>query len=111
MANNCFTKLSIQKTDNTKKEISEMSDEMIKDINENISYQGDASQDWCDEDLMEVSTDTRWNIPTEELSAFCKKYNVKVRAVGEEPGCGFVQVVCIEDTGEVIQDEAISFSF
>lgn len=113
MANTCYTTLSIQKTDNTtgKKDMAEMSEEIQKFINEEIAYCGESYEDYTDEDLLEFSMDTKWNVPTEKIQELCKKFSVQVRAVGREDGMGFIQVVCVEDDGNVLQDDALEFKF
>jgi hypothetical protein len=35
----------------------------------------------------------------------------KIRALGREDAAGFVQVVCIDQEGKVVQDDAIDYLF
>ena len=106
MANICDTQLSIQGEN-----LSKVSTEMKQWLNENYDYNQEVSFDWEDDDLIEATSQTRWNVQEELLQGFCKKFNVRVRAIGQENGCAFVQVVCIEATGEIVQSESIGFNF
>lgn len=110
MANTCNTNLSIQRTE-SKRDIAEMSEEIKKFIDDNIAYQMTPDEVYCDEDTLEIYVSTRWNVPVKELSEMCKQFSVRCRAWGVEEGVGFIQVVHIEDTGQVLSDEELPFNF
>jgi hypothetical protein len=109
MANICITLLSIQSEDGfgTDQQV----EALRNDIEETVTYDGPTEFASADEHLIECDIATRWNVPTERLQAVATKHHVNIRAVGREDGCGFVQVVCIDDQGAVVQDEAIDYRF
>lgn len=110
MANNCMTTLSVQSD-------TPMTEEQHKgieaDLNANVTYSADCHVAHSDDSLMEIELDTRWNVSNviEPLKAIAQKYLVNIRAVGIENGVGFVQVVCIDKEGTVIQDAEIGYAF
>jgi hypothetical protein len=106
MANLCDTSLSIQSDDEIKD-----ADALRKEIEETVLYDGELQFDHCDATLIECSLCTRWNVPTHELQAIAKKYAVNIRAVGREDGMGFVQVVCIDCFGHIVQNDEIAYEF
>lgn len=107
MANNCMTKVSVF---SGKKEFDGTTSEKIaKFIEENIEYTG-GEVVYEDENLIEWSGDTRWSIPQDQIAALAKTFGVSVRAVGDEPGIGFVQVVCANEKGKIVQDAEIGFA-
>lgn len=107
MANNCMTTLSIQ----SESEIGEEKSKAIAaDIAENIEYTG-GQVSYEDDTLIEWDGDTSWALPVDDLAALAKKHGVKIRAVGREDGCGFVEVACINAKGQVVQHESIDFAF
>lgn len=105
MANNCDTTLTIHREEeidaDTRKDIT-------KAIEDTVQYTG-GSMSFEDDTLMEWSGDTRWNVPVDELQKIAKAHAVNIRAVGREDGVGFVQVVCINDSGEIIQNDEIAY--
>lgn len=109
MANICFTSLSIQKDDEFKSD--EQVEAIRKDIEEKITYDGATEFQFTDGNLIECDVGTRWNVPTDTLQVLAAKHHVKIRAVGREDGCAFVQVVCVNDLGKVVQDESIGYAF
>jgi hypothetical protein len=108
MANLCDTALSIQSDDEIKDDVA---DALRKEIEDTILYDGELHFERCDADLIECSLCTRWNVPTHELQAMAKKYAVNIRAVGREDGMGFVQVVCINSSGKIVQSDEIDYEF
>lgn len=106
-----MTKLSIQATNDCPRPLEDMSAEIIEALKEDYAYDDEVSEDYESEDYIEVSCGTRWNVQAEILQDIAKKYGVRIRAVGTEEGVGFVQVVCVDSKGEVVQDEEISFNF
>jgi len=107
MANICETWLSISRDDAfTTDEV----EALRKDIEEDVTYDGSTSFERADDCLIECMTGTRWAIPTKELQAVAAKYRVNIRGIGREDGCGFVQVVCVNDRGEVVQDASIDYA-
>ncbi len=110
MANICDTQLSIQHELSEEKG-AEFSKQFKTWLDENYDYNGDVHIDWEDENLIEVTAQTRWNVQEEILQRFCKEFGVKVRAIGQENGCAFVQVVCVDENGEIVQNESIGFNF
>lgn len=56
---------------------------------------------------LEFSLGTRWNVPIEALQELAKKIKCDIRAIGEEEGIGFIQVVKIASDGELISNEEI----
>lgn len=114
MANICFTSLSIQKDDSCKAlEFTDaiQTEALRKELEEQIDYGGGCTFDYQDENLIECSIGTRWNIPVDALRDIAKRHDVKIRAVGREDGCGFVEVVCITASGDLLQHESIDFAF
>ena len=109
MANICITSLSIQR-DEAFANDAEV-EALRKDIEESVTYDGPTDFHYADDHLIECETGTRWNVPTEQLQAVAAKHRVKIRAVGREDGCGFIQVVCVNDRGEVVQDDGIDYAF
>ncbi len=115
MANICFTSLSIQKDDSCK--APEFTDDvqteaLRKELEEQIDYGGGGCTfDHADESLIECAIGIRWNIPVDALRDIAKRHDVKIRAVGREDGCGFVEVACIDASGELVQHESIDFAF
>ncbi len=109
MANICITSLSIQSEEGFATD--ERVEALRKDIEETVTYDGPTEFAYADENLIECEIGTRWNVPAEQLQALAAKHRVKIRAVGREDGCGFVQVVCINDQGTVVQDDAIDYLF
>ncbi len=111
MANICFTALSIQKAADCK--VPEFNDGIAeairKDIEEHVTYDGETVLHYEDETLLECDIATRWNVPTEALQKIAEAHDVKIRAVGREDGVGFVQVVCINARGAVVQDCEINY--
>jgi len=45
------------------------------------------------------------------LQTIAKQFGVNIRAVGREDGVGFVQVVCIDSNGTIVQDQEIGYAF
>jgi hypothetical protein len=88
----------------------EKSDAIVADIRETIQYTG-GDVSCSEDDFIEYECDTRWAIPTDAIATLAKKHNVKVRAIGREDGCAFVQVVCANAEGIVVQDESIGYFF
>jgi hypothetical protein len=115
MANICFTSLSIQKDDSCKNgEFADnvQTEALRKEIEEQIDYgSGGCTFDYEDDNLIECSIGTRWNIPVDALREIAKRHDVKIRAVGREDGCGFVEVACITAAGDLLQHESIDFAF
>lgn len=109
MANICSTSLSIQSEDGFASD--EQVEALRKEIEETVTYDGPTEFDYTDEYLIECNTCTRWNVPTEQLSVLAKKHRVSIRAVGREDGCAFVQVVCVDESGKVVQDDSIDYLF
>ena len=109
MSNICVTSLSIQKDDDFDSD--EQVEALRKDIEETITYDGGTEFHYADESLIECDIGTRWNVPTDALKELAKKHDVKIRAVGREDGCAFVQVVCSDALGKVVQDESIDYRF
>ena len=109
MANICITSLSIQSDEGFKND--QQVEALRKDIEETITYDGPTEFAYTDENLIECDVGTRWNVPTEQLQTVAAKHHVKIRAVGREDGCAFVQVVCVNDQGKVVQDESIGCRF
>jgi hypothetical protein len=109
MANICLTSLSIQKDEDFASD--EQVEALRKDIEETITYDGPTEFHHCDDTLIECDVGTRWNVPTEKLQALAAKHDVSIRAVGREDGCAFVQVVCVDNLGKVVQDESIAYAF
>lgn len=97
----------VQKTKNT--EVFEV-DKMVKWLTENYFYDGQGEV-YEDEEYFELDGGTQWNVNEDILADFCKQFKVQVRATGIENGIGFVQVVHIYDTGEIISNEEISYKF
>lgn len=83
---------------------------IVGDIRETIEYTGGYIS-YSDEGLMQYDCDTRWDIPVHALVELAKKHDVKIRAIGREDGCGFIQVVCIAASGDVVQDDCINYAF
>ena len=107
MANNCMTSLTIISDEPMAEE---KHDAIVADIRETIEYTcGDVS--YSSDDLLEYECDTRWAIPADAIAALAKKHKVKVRAIGREDGCAFVQVICANAEGIVVQDESIGYAF
>ena len=109
MANICITSLSIRT--GTDFASDEQVEALRKDIDETIVYDGPTKFDYVDDRLIECDLGTRWNVPTDALQVLAAKHHVRIRAVGREDGCAFVQVVCIDDLGKLVQDESISYAF
>ena len=109
MANICFTSLSIQCEEGFATD--QQVEALRKDIEETVTYDGPTEFGYADEHLIECEIGTRWNVPTERLQTVAAKHRVNIRAVGREDGCGFVQVVCINDQGAVVQDDATDYLF
>jgi hypothetical protein len=109
MSNICFTSLSIQKDDEFTSD--EQVEALRKDIEETITYDGSTEFHYADETLIECDVGTRWDVPTDILQVVAAKHHVKIRAVGREDSCGFVQVICVNDVGKVVQDESIGYAF
>jgi hypothetical protein len=107
MANNCMTSLTIISDEPI---ADEKHDAIIADIRETIEYTG-GNECCSSEDIIEYECDARWAIPTDAVASLAKKHKVKVRAIGREDGCAFVQVVCANAEGIVVQDESISYFF
>jgi hypothetical protein len=107
MANNCMTSLSITSEEPI---TDDKHDAIVADIRDTIQYTG-GDESCSEDDFIEYECDTRWAIPTEAIAALAKKHQVKVRALGREDGCGFVQVVCANAEGIVVQDESIGYFF
>jgi hypothetical protein len=107
MANNCMTSLSIS---NDEEITDEKHDAIIADIRATIEYTG-GNECCSSEDTIRYECDTRWEIPTDAIAALAKKHKVKVRAIGREDSCAFVQVVCANAEGIVVQDETIGYFF
>jgi hypothetical protein len=109
MANYCTTSLSIQ-TDDEKRDLTEVSQEIKQWLNENYFYP-DTSDMHCEETcLLEMDGETKWNVQEDLLVECSKKFDIKIRAIGREDGCAFVQVVCV-DNGEIVQSESIGYAF
>lgn len=108
MANICNTDLVVFKTPKTKEFDTE---KMAEWLRENYCYEDTLSENWADEDMADISCDTKWNVIPDLLQEFCKKFSVKVRAIGREDGNMFIQVVCIDENGKVVQDEAIGYKY
>jgi len=92
----------------------EMSDEkqsaIVADIKETIEYTG-GDVLYTDENYFEYQCDTRWGIPSDAIAALAGKHSVQVRAIGRKDGCAFVQVVCANAAGKLLQDESIGYAF
>jgi hypothetical protein len=108
MANICFTSLSIQKDEDF---TDGQQDALRKEIDETVTYDGATDFHYADDRLIECDMSTRWNVPTEALKEIAAKHNVKIRAVGREDANGFIQVVCIDQSGAVVQDDEIQYAF
>lgn len=106
MANICDTRLKITKEDDKTFLIIEC-DEIKTYIEQNYAYDREVYSYDHDFDWIEISCGTKWNVMTEELIKMAKRFNVNIRAIGEEPGVGFIQVVKIDPKGEIIQDDEI----
>lgn len=106
MANNCMTRLAVYR----EKPITDKEAEAIGAfIKENIEYTG-GEITYNDETRIEWEGDTRWAIPRDEITKLAKTFTMNVRAVGDEPGIGFVQVICAKPNGDIVQDEEIAFA-
>lgn len=106
MANNCMTSLRVMREEAiTEKE----ADAIVADIRENIEYTGGAKS-YRDENSIEWNGDTRWNVPTDALVELAKRHRVSIRAIGREDGNGFMQVVCINEGGAIVQDDEIDYA-
>ena len=104
MANLCDTRLKIYKVE---AEVS--SDELCEWLKDNYFCEyGDSMGEIEDEDYMEVTGMTKWNVITELLQAFCKKFGVKLVAIGIEDGNCFVQVAKVDENGELLSDECLA---
>lgn len=109
MANCCDTSFTII---SEKEEIQEEKLKQMQDwLSDNIAHCDNAYIDYIDANLVEGNVCTRWNVPEDKLQEFCKLFKVKLRAIGREDGVGFVQVVCINDNGELVQNEEIGYAF
>jgi hypothetical protein len=114
MANICFTSLSIQKDDSCKApEFDDAHLEALRrEFAEQVDYDGSFSAfEYADENLIECTIGTRWNIPVDALRDIAKRHDVKIRAVGREDGGGFVEVACITAAGDVLQHQSIDYAF
>jgi hypothetical protein len=109
MANRCDTSLTVLPADGKVFDDDEKVELIRKDLEDNIVYDGDADFHSTEEEYLEMETGTRWAIPTVELAALSKRHGVRIRAIGREDGCSFVQVVCV-DNGTVIQDDSIGYA-
>jgi hypothetical protein len=78
---------------------------------EEIDHCGSGSFGFQDELIMEWSGDTRWSLPETELQLMAKSAHAKVRAIGRDDGMGFIQMLCIDEDGVTIQDQAIESAF
>lgn len=107
MANVCNTQLKIV----ADRISDEKADDIIKWLEDNYCLEDSLNENWRCEDSLELYCDTKWNVIPEELSKMCKKFKVQCRAIGQEDGNGFIQVVHIENNGKIIGDEAMSFIF
>ena len=85
-------------------------EQISKTLADDIAYTGGEVTYHEDTDI-EWEGDTKWNVPIEALAALCKRFNLKARAVGREDGVGFVQVVCIDESGTVTQDDEITWPY
>jgi len=108
MANCCSTSFSIQSDNDI---TSEDAEALRKELEETVCYDGEVYFERCDSNLIEGDCCTKWNVPTALLQPIAKKYAVNIRAIGREDGVGFVQVVCINSTGELVQDDEIGYRF
>lgn len=112
MANQCYTNLLVAKAEKEEGEsFGARTEQMVKWLEENYFYDGSMGDICEDEEFFEVSGDTKWNVCPEVLQDFAKKFNVRVRADGREAGVGFLQLVHVEDTGEILSDEELAFQF
>ena len=113
MANCCDTSLSFQNEDTCKSPTftNDQQEALRKDIEAKIAYDGVPVLDQAYDNYIECNICTKWNVPTDALRQIAKAHDVKIRAVGREDGVGFVQVVCIDANGEIVQDQEIGYAF
>lgn len=104
MANICDTRLKI-----TSEKLSEEKIEEIKKyVEEHYAYcQEIYDSQYEEDDYLEISCGTRWNVMTDLLKEIAKKFRVNIRAIGEEEGCCFIQVVKVDEDGVVYYDEEL----
>lgn len=82
----------------------------IKDALREIDHCDNGTIGYQDDTCLEWDGDTRWALPEDELQEIAKRFAVSIRAIGREDGCAFVQVVCVDDEGDVIQSESIEYA-
>lgn len=118
MANICDTRLKITKPlVNDELDEKEFTNEELELVKEMLSDSDKYPDTACTyEDIysfdnagyaLEFSLGTRWNVPIEALQNLAKTIKCDIRAIGEEDGMGFIQVVKIASDGELISDEAM----
>ncbi len=83
-------------------------------IKDNLAYDNYLDmQDQYDDDYqsMSVYMSIKWslNYIKEYLKTFCKEFNVSIEARGEEDGIGFYEVIHINENGEIIKHNELSF--
>jgi hypothetical protein len=111
MANICITSLTILPAEGERFDDVGKIEAIRKDLEDNVVYDGDTNFHSTEREYLEMDTGTRWAIPTEELVKISMQHEVKIRAIGREDGCSFVQVVCVDETGKVVQDDSIDYAF
>jgi hypothetical protein len=113
MANSCFGSLLAVKDETcAKPEFDETAlQSLIDDINEEIAYDDATHFHGSDPHWAECDLAFRWAIPTGAIARLALKHDVKIRAVGREDGCGFIQVVCVDVKGDILQDAGIDYLF
>jgi hypothetical protein len=107
MANCCATDITLMSDDEndfTDKQYKAI----VKDLKELEHCWSEA--DLVDTNLIEWHGDTRWNVPTDALIKIAIKWQCSIRAIGREDGCAFIQVVCIDESGELVQDAEIDYA-
>ena len=112
MANVMQGVLKITATDKlTENEVTKIT-QYIKD---NIAYDDDyldVQNEHDDEyQSMSVYLSIKWSLDylKEELMSFAKEFNISLECRGEEEGIGFYEVMHIDNKGEIIKHDELSF--